>query len=121
MNVENEVHLFNAAVVGENPDSAFIVEGDRLHAVDQRVADLKKDKSNPKQVLPLMKEGLKALAKFAKGKVEPHFVNIDFAAISGQPNERALLIGKIENIFLHLPHNERNKLSSLIHHRQAAI
>lgn len=116
--MENNENLFNAAVVGENPDTAFIVEGNHLHAVEQRIADQKKEQSSPQKVVPLMREALKALIKFAEGKVEAHFLEIDWSGISNQPTEQEQLVHKIENIFTHLPHHDRNYLSSLIHHKQ---
>jgi hypothetical protein len=114
----NNDHLFNAVVIGENPNTAFIVENNRLHAVEKSIADQKKDKSNPKVVLPLMREALKALIKFSEGKIEGHFLSIDWKEITGKPNEQQLLIQKIDHIFSHLPHQDRQELSSLIHHKQ---
>lgn len=116
--MENNINLYNAAVVGENPKAAYLVEGDRLHAVEQSVADLKKDQSNPEKTLPLIREGLKALITFAKGKAEPHFLEVDWTAIAGK-NEQAQLIDKINHIYSHLPHHDRNTLSTLIHHKTA--
>jgi hypothetical protein len=118
--MENNGNLFNAAEVGENPETAFIAEGKRLHAVEPSVADQKKDKSDPKQVLPLMREALKALIQYAQGKVESHFLEIDWKMIQGKPDEQAQLVHKISNIYSHLPHQDRNELSSLIHHRQGS-
>jgi hypothetical protein len=117
--MENQDSLFNAAEVGENPDTAFLVEGKRLHAVEQSVADQKKDKSDPTLVLPLMREALKALIQFSQGNVESHFLEIDWKMMQGKPDEQAQLIHKIHNIYTHLPHHDRNELSSLIHHKQA--
>lgn len=119
-NQKNNVNLFNAVVVGENPESAFIVEGNRLHAIEQSIAALKKDKSDPKQVIPLMRDALKALIQHAEGKVPAHFTNIDLKEFSEKADEEAQLIKKIENIFTHLPHTDRNQLSSMIHHKQSA-
>ena len=117
--MENNEHLFNAAEVGENPETAFIVEGKRLHAVEQSVADQKKDKSDPKQVLPLMRDALKALIQYSQGKVESHFLEVDWKMIQGKQDEQMQLAHKIYSIYSHLPHHDRNELSSLIHHKQA--
>lgn len=117
--MKNNGSLFNAAEIGENPNTAFIVEGNHLHAVEQGVADRQKDKSDPKQVLSLMREALKALIQYAQGKVESHFLEVDWKMIEGKPDEQKQLIHKIQNIYTHLPHHDRNELSSLIHHRQA--
>ncbi len=114
----DNVNLFNATVIGENPETAFIIlEGNRLHAVEQSVAGLKRDESDPKQILILMRNGLKALVEFAQGKVEPHFLDIEWDDLSSQGNEQVHLISKIRNIFSHLPHHLRNELSALIHHK----
>ncbi len=115
----NHAHLFNAAVVGENPDTAFIVEGNHLHAVEQRVADQKRDQSNPDQIIPLMREALKALVQYSQGKVEGHFLEIDWDDIADQEDEQEQLVERIQQIFCHLPHHDRNELSSLIHHKQS--
>lgn len=108
--------LFNAVVIAENPDAAFIAEGNRLHAVEQHVADLKKDKSDPKIVLPLMRDALTALNQFAEGKVPQHFIEM----VSLKSKERDQLIEKIESIYAHLSHHDRNELSTLIHHKKAS-
>lgn len=113
----NNANLFNAAVIGENPETAFLVENNHLHAVEQRIADQKKDKSNPKKVVPLMREALKALIEFANGKVEPHFLDVDWDSFSDQANAQEQIVDKIHHIFSHLPHHDRNELSSLIHHK----
>lgn len=118
--MEKNEHLFNAAEIGENPDTAFIIEGKRLHAVEKSVADQKKDKSDPKLVLPLIRDSLKALIQYAQGKVESHFLEIDWKMIQGKPDEQAQLIHKIHNIYSHLPHHDRNELSSLVHHKAAS-
>jgi hypothetical protein len=117
--MKNNGGLFNAAEIGENPDTAFNVEGNHLHAVDQSIADRQKDKSDPRQVLPLMREALKALIQYAQGKVESHFLEIDWKIIEGKEDEQKQLIHKIQNIYTHLPHHDRNELSSLVHHKQA--
>src|SRR5262249_11728968 len=117
--MENNQNLFNAAEVGENPDTAFIVEGGRLHAVEQRIGDQKKDKSDPKKVVPLMREALKALIQYAQGKVGAHFLEVDWKMLQDKPDEQSQLVHKIHNICSHLPHHNRNELSSLIHHKQA--
>lgn len=116
--MENHDHLFNAAEVGENPETAFIVEGKHLHAVEHSIAAQKKERSDPKLVLPLMRDALKALIQYAQGKVEAHFLDVDWKMIQGKSDEQAQLIHKIQNIYSHLPHHERNELSSLIHHKQ---
>lgn len=115
--MKNNAGLFNATVIGENPGTAFIVEGVHLHAVEQRIAEQKKDQSNPKKIIPLMREALKALAQFAEGKVESHFLDIDWSGMANQSDEQEQLVQKIEQIFSHLPHHDRNYLSSLIHHK----
>lgn len=118
--MENNNQLFNAAVVGENSESAFIIEGNRLHAVEKSIADQKRDKSDPKKVIPLLRDALNGIIAFAKGKVEEHFIEVDLKMMEGKSNEQALLVSKIVHIFSHLPHNERNELSSLIHHKQVS-
>lgn len=115
-----DVNLFNAAIVGENSGDAFLVEGSQLHAVDERVAALKKDKSNPKVVLPVIRDALKALINFAEGKLAPHYTDMNWKAISGQSEELEELIAKIRLIYFHLPHTERHRLSSIIHNSQLA-
>lgn len=111
--MEYDQNIYNAAVIGENPDAAFLVEGKQLHAVEKHVAEKKKDKSDMKLVLPTMRDALKALVKFATGKVPPHFLD----AISLKTNEYDQLTEKIMNIYNHLPYHERSELSSLIHHK----
>lgn len=110
------INLFNAAVVGENAEEGFIVENGRLHAVDVQVAALKKEKSNPKQIIPVLKDALTALIKYAEGKIPEHFLDVK----SIQNNEEAQLIEKIVQIYIHLPHTDRNNLSSLIHHKSVS-
>jgi hypothetical protein len=110
-------NLFNAVVVGENPEASFIIDGKHLHAVEKSVADLKKDKSDSKVVLPLIREALKDLIQFSQGKIESHFLNVDLT--EGKPDEQTFLVKNIHNIFSHLPHSDRNELSSLIHHKQS--
>lgn len=117
--MENNENLFNAAVIGENPDTAFIADGNRLHAVEQSVAALEKNKSDPKKVLPLVRNALKALIVYAKGKVEEHFLEVDWKALSDKPNEQSQLVMKLHQIYSHLPHHEHNELCSLIHHKQS--
>lgn len=116
--MKENVNLYNAAIIGENSELGFIVDGSRLHAVELHVASLKKEKSDPELVLPLMRDALKALIKFAYGKVPTHVTEIDLKEISLKPNEHDQLIEKILHIFKHLSHQERNELSSLIHHKQ---
>jgi hypothetical protein len=65
-----------------------------------------------------MRDALKALIQFAQGKVESHFLEVDWKMIQGKPDERALLVHKIYTIYSHLPHHDRNELSSRIHHKQ---
>jgi hypothetical protein len=111
----HNVPLYNATVVGENPEASFIIEGERLHALEPRVASLRSDSSTPGHVLSALREALRELVQFSEGKVPPHFVNIDWSSVSDDP---ASLISKIHQIYYHLPHQDRNHLSSLIHHSQ---
>lgn len=113
-----DANLFNAAVVGENPDSTFIIMDGKLHAIDKRVADLRKNKSDPAQIVKLMTDALKALISFSKDHVEPHFLEVDWNSFNKRPNVQEAIISKINHIYHHLPHCERNKLTSLIHHPQ---
>jgi hypothetical protein len=113
--MEFNENLYNAAVVGENPEAAFIVEGKRLHAVEEEIANLKKEKSDPKLIVPLMRDAWKALLKFAEGKVPSHLIE---NVVSLKPKEQDQLVEKIKNLYFHLPHHARNELSSLIHHKQ---
>jgi hypothetical protein len=109
-------NLYNAAVIGENAESAdvaFIVEGKRLHAVEKSVAELEKEKSNPKLVLNLLRDAYTELQKFASGKAPQKF--IDFISLKAEEYDQ--LLEKIANIYFHLPHSDRNELSSLIHHK----
>lgn len=112
-----EKHLFNAAVVGENPDSAFVLENYSLHAVEKNVAKLRKEQSREELVIPVMRDALQALIKYSEGKVPPHFLRIDWNGMTGNPNEQKELIYSIVQIYIHLPHYERNHLSSLVHQR----
>lgn len=118
--MENDENLFNAAIVGENPNTAFLVEGNRLHAVEHSIAAQKKDKSDPKKVVPLIRNALKALIAYATGKVEGHFLEIDWKTLTDKPNEQAQLVLKIHQIYTHLPHHDHNELCSMIHHKQPA-
>lgn len=113
------IHLFNAAVIGENPETAFILKGDHLHAVEQSVADQIKDKNESNKVLSSIREALKALISYSQGKVEAHFLEIGKNSFSNQKDEQTHLIHQIRNIYTHLPHHNRNDLSSLIHHKQS--
>lgn len=118
MQNENDINLINAAIIGENIEASFFIEeNNRLHAVDMRVASLKKEECNPESIIPLMRDALKALVKFAEGKVPPHLTRIDWKAFSGKTNEQQELISHIEQIYSHLHHQDRNNLSSLIHHK----
>lgn len=112
-------NLFNAAVIAENGEMSFIAEGNHLHAVDEHVAIFKKDKSDPAIVLPLMREGYKALLDFAQGKVPAAFTSNEHT-ISLKPEEYDQLIEKIVNLYTHLPHKDRLYLSSMIHHAQSS-
>lgn len=116
--MENNINLANAAVVGENPEEGFIVEGKRLHAVDKAVAALKKQNNTPKQIVPLIKDALNALITYAKDKVEPHFLENARKVLSEKSEDQSALIANIEQIYIHLQHHDRNSLSTLIHHPQ---
>lgn len=118
--MENNDNLFNAAEMGENPATAFIVEGKHLHAVELSVANQKKDKSDPLVVLPLMREALKALIKFGSGKVEAHFLDVDWKSLEGSADEHEKIVHHVQEIYSHLHHRDRNELSTLIHHRKAS-
>ena len=67
-----------------------------------------------------MRDALKALISFSEGKVEPHFLEIDWDSLTDDLDEQSQLIHKIHNIYTHLPHHERNELSSLIHHKTSS-
>lgn len=97
----------------------FLVENGRLHAVDQVIANLRKDKADPKQVLNLLQNALSELISFAKGKIPPHFIEMGETALSENTNDQSILTSRIEQIFTHLPHHDRIQLSTLIHHAQA--
>ncbi|MBS0655295.1 MAG: hypothetical protein JSR46_05940 [Verrucomicrobia bacterium] len=115
-----DIHLHNAAVIGENgnnPDVAFVVDGQRLHAVEQFIADQKKDKSAKALVLPLMRDALKSLQQFALRNVPEPYTDVGQKGISLKEGEKEQLIEKIKNIYIHLSHQDRNDLSSLIHHK----
>lgn len=119
--MEFNVNLYNAAVIGENCDNpgvAFIAEGKQLHAVEQVIADQKKDKSAPAVVLPLMREALKSLLQFAQRNVPAANADIGLKGISLKEDEREQLIEKIKNLYGHLSHQDRNGLSSQIHHKK---
>jgi hypothetical protein len=116
--MRNDLDLYNATVVGENPESIFLAEDDHLHAVEEHIAEQKKEKCQPELVLPLMRKALIALEKFAKEKVPTQFKDVDIKAISLKEDEKDQLIEKIKNIYSLLPHHVRNELSSLIHHKQ---
>lgn len=76
--MDYDYNLFNAAIVGENYlDCAFILEDENhLHAVDNKIAELYKDKGDPKKVIPLIRGSLKSLIEYANGKVEEHFLDV---------------------------------------------
>lgn len=118
--MEFDQDLYNAAVIGENATAAFIVEGNHLHAVEVHIAELQKEKSNPKLVLPLMRKALKALQKFADRRGTRPAANEDLKSVSLKPNELEQLVDKITHAYNQLPHQDRNELSSLIHHKQMA-
>lgn len=113
----NNQSLFNAAVIGENPDASFIVEGNRLHAVEASIAKQKTEQSNPAKLLPLIQQALESLINYGQGKVEPHFLEMEEDSFENDADEEAHLIHQIHSIFSHLPHHDRNELSSLIHHK----
>jgi hypothetical protein len=117
-----DANLYNAAVIGENggmPGVAFIVEDGRLHAVEQRIADQKKEKAKSELILPLMREALKALVTFSKRNAYDPSSDRGQKEISLKPNEQDQLIEKIQAIYVHLSHEDRSQLSSLIHHKAA--
>ena len=116
--MESNTHLYNAVVIAENAQSAFLAEGSRLHAVEEHVAARKKDQSSPQATLPLMRNAFQALMQFAQGKVPPAFTSAE-KTVSLKPNEQEQLVEKIVNIYTHLPHNDRIALSSMIHHKQS--
>ncbi len=116
--------LYNAAVIGENgnnPDVTFIAEGKRLHAVEEHIAKLKKDKADPKLVLPLMRNAYKVILDFARRTMPETFDEIELKEISLKPEEKDQLIEKIQHIYQHLHHRDRNELSSLIHHKHYSL
>jgi len=119
----NKINLGNAAIVGENPDTAFIAKEGKLHAVDKQVAELdsKKKESDPKEVINLMTEGLKALVQFADKKVPQHFLELGQEIDSQTTEDYEELVNKIEQIYTHLPHHDRIALSSMVHHSQKAV
>lgn len=106
--------LYNATVIAENPEMVFLVEGDHLHPVEPSVGKLKH--ASLETVLPLMRNALKKLAIFAQGKVPPHFTDME-KNVSLKAHEKDQIIEKIGNIYHHLPHHDRNDLSTLIHHK----
>lgn len=117
--MEKNENLCNAAIIGENHESAFLVEGNNLHAVEKLIADRQKDKSDPKKVLPLIRKAVEELIVFANGKVENHFLEVDWKSFKDQADEHERLVSIIDHIFRHLPHHDRNELSSMIHHKLA--
>ncbi len=117
--MEKNENLFNAAIIGENHESVFLVEGNHLHAVEKMIAERQKDKNDPKKVLPLIRKAVQELISYANGKVEQHFLEVDWKSFQDKPDEHEKLVSIIEHIFRHLPHHDRNELSSLIHHKLA--
>ncbi len=115
--MENNIALFNAAMIGENPDSAFIIEDNYLHAVDPSIANRQKEKCDPKKIISSMRNALKAIIHFSSGIVESHFLEIDWKMLEGKQNEEQEIRHKILNIYSHLPHHYRNELSTFIHHK----
>lgn len=114
--MEDNIHLENAVEMAENTETSFIVEGDRLHAVDPKVASYRKDKSNPKLMMPMMVKALNALIDFAEGKVPPHFIEIAKNIATKENEDPLTLVSGVVQIYSHLPHYEKNKLSGLVHH-----
>lgn len=115
---KQNTNLANAAVMGENPDSGFIVEGKRLHAVERSVAALKNQNNTLGELISIMREALKALIIYADGKVEPHFLEIAQNTLEREGENPSELMTKLEQIYRHLPHHDRNDLNSMIHHPQ---
>lgn len=113
----NKLDLDNAVVIAENPETAFIVESNRLHAVDQRVSEQRED-HNPEHILPLMKKALQALINYAEHKVPPHFVEMGKELVNQSKADESEFVEKIRQIYSHLPRHARNELSSLVHHKQ---
>lgn len=114
--MSDNVKIENAVEIAENVETAFIVEGQRLHAVDPRVANLKKDKCKPEQLMPMMFEALNAFIEFAGEKVAPHFIESAKKIAENKKSDQKAIVAAISQIYIHLPHSERNKLSGLIHH-----
>ena len=77
------------------------------------VANHRQKQSDPKVVLPVMIDALQALVDFATGKVESHFLDIDFNYLI-EADEK-VTIDKVIHIYRHLPHSARNELSSCVH------
>ena len=116
--MKTNANLFNAAVIGENPTTAYILKGDHLHAVESSVAEERNNGNNAKNIVPLMKKALQALVEFSSGKVEAHFLDIDTDDFSDDEDGQDEIVEKIHQIYTHLPHHNRIELSSLIHNRQ---
>jgi hypothetical protein len=64
-----------------------------------------------------MRDALKDLLTFSKRNSYDPAIDRGLKEISLKPNERDQLIEKIQEIYVHLPHKDRNQLSSLIHHK----
>lgn len=114
--MSDNINLENAVEIAENAETAFIVEGKRLHAVDPRVANLKKEKCKPEQLMPMMFEALNALIVFAEGKVPPHFIEIAKKVAAEKTSSQLAVVSGVLQIYSHLHHQDRNKLSGLVHH-----
>jgi hypothetical protein len=109
----DSVSLTNAVVVAENSGAAFMAEGPKIHAIDQVIATHRKEKSDPKVVVPLMVDALLALVEFAQGRVESHFLDIDVNSLSKSDMKK--VISKLLQVYSHLHHHDRNELSAMVH------
>ncbi len=112
-----DIRLYNATVVGENPGGTFMADGNKLHAIEEHVAQLKKEACSPETVNPLLREALKGLIEYSNGKSHSESSNIDLNQISLKPTEKDQLIEKIVHMYSHLSHHNRMELSTLIHHK----
>jgi hypothetical protein len=115
---KNQIKLGNAAVVGENPEATFIIEeNNMLHAVDPGVANLK-GKNSSTEIIPILKESLQSLLEFSQGKISPELIEAGQKILNEKESTLETVISQIEHIYQHLPHHDRNELSSLIHHSE---